>query len=386
MTAKREPEQELPSIDYGIFLICTLLSVFSCLLLASLYLHGQIQARAVVMQLIALVLGFGAAVFLAKIHYHIMVKLVPLLVFLGILLMLLLKVPGLAYMPEGSDDLAWIRIGYFSMQPSETLKIIFIYTFSLHLAAVWDRVSRFPVFLGLCVHGAVPTLLVINTGDLGSALVVFLIFALMVYAAGLSRWLLALGVLLLAAAVPVIWKLLPDYLQMRFKIAWHPELDAAGAGYQQYRGIVALQSGGWKGNGLFSSGYVDVPECYNDFIFTYIGQKFGFLCCIGVMVLLTLLMIWILSVAAQARDPLGRSLCIGVFAMLFSQTIINLGMVLCLIPVVGITLPFLSAGGTSMCVCFAGVGMVMSVHRYHPKPKRKPVRPTDPQSKREVTP
>ncbi len=374
MSAKQHPKQDLPAVDYGIFFIAILLSAFSCLLLVMLYLSGEIQVRAVVMQVMALVLGFGLAIGLSNVHYHLMVKLIPFLVVTGVALVLLLKVPGLAYMPEGSDDLAWIRVGYFSMQPSETLKIIFIYTFSIHLAAVWEKINRFWVFLTLCLHGAIPTFLVVDTGDLGSALVVFLIFAWMLYAAGISRKLLALGVLCLAFAAPVVWHFLPDYLQTRFKIAWRPELDSLGAGFQQYRGIMALQRGGWTGIGSAKEAYVSVPECYNDFVFSYIGQRFGYVCCAAVIVLLTILLIWILSVAAQAKDPLRRSLCIGVFAMIFSQTVINLGMVLCLIPVVGITLPFVSAGGTSMCVCFAGIGMVMSVHRFQPIPVRRNVR------------
>lgn len=367
----RTPSKRSPGkTDWLALCICGVLSGLSVVVLLSAYVRELASARTVWMQLAAGMAGFFGAYLLSHIDYRKMLKFCPLFAILALGLVFLLKVPGMAYMPDGSDDLAWIQFGGFSLQPSELLKPVFIYTLSLHLSKVQKSINRFGTFLLLCVHGAVPTLLIMDTGDYGSALVFFFIFVVMMFAADLNRRFLLIGLAGLVVLTPIVWTLLPDYLQNRFEVAWHPELDATGMGYQQYQGRLALSSGGITGQGLFSdASLIAVPEGHNDFIFSYIGQTLGLLGCVFVVFAFALLFSRILLTAGYAREETGAYLCVGVFGMLFAQAVINIGMVLCIIPVVGLTLPFLSAGGTSMVSCYTTIGMAMSVFRYG-RPKK----------------
>ena len=351
--------------DKLMLLICVVISAFSCLLMFSIYRAGFGSLRIVVMQSFCAALGLFATLVLSTIDYKTIVKMWPIMVGVAVALVLALKIPGLAYKPPGSDDWAWIRIAGFSFQPSEVLKLVFIYTFAYHLSKVKHKINFFSTFVLLCVHGAVPTLLIMDTGDYGSALVFFAIFIVMMFAAGLSWKLIAIGLVGLGAAAPFVWKILPDYLKERFQVAWNPSLDMLGQGYQQYRGQVALGSGKLTGRGLFAEDLYNVPECYNDFIFSYIGQTLGFIGCMVTVFLLVVLMVKILFTAKKSKDDLGMLICCGVFAVIMFQTIINIGMVLCVFPVIGITLPFISYGGTSLVISYLSIGMVLGVYRHN---------------------
>ena len=350
-------------IDFGLLLLCIGMAGFGCLMLVSCYAAGWIGLSVVVTQLCAGCLGVLAACLLSRLDYRTAARFWPLLAGGGLVLCLLLLTP-LGYTPPGSDDRAWLRVFGLSLQPSELLKLVFVITFSLHLSRVQERIHTFRQFVLLSLHGGAYTGLVMLQGDYGSATVFLAAFWIMMFAAGLSWKLQAAGTVLLAGAVPLVWMfLLPDYLKERFYVAWHPETDPLGRGYQQYRGQVALGSGQWTGRGLFADGLVSVPEGHNDFIFAHIGQTLGFLGCGVAVAGLVLICAKILWTARQCRDPLGRSLCCGIFAILFYQSLINIGMVLCVIPVIGITLPFLSGGGTSLLISFLGIGLVLEVAR-----------------------
>ncbi|MGI5957925.1 MAG: FtsW/RodA/SpoVE family cell cycle protein [Massiliimalia sp.] len=347
--------------------ICIVISSFSCILMCSVYYAGFTNGnkRIIIMQGLCAVLGLIGAIIVSLLDYQVIVKLWPFFTGAAVLLMLLLFTP-LAYTPEGSDDAAWLRIGFFSFQPSEVLKMAFIYTFSLHLSRVKEKINIFSTFLLLCVHGAIPTLFVMITGDYGSALVFFAIFVVMIFTAGLSWKYMAIGVAGLGIATPIVWNMLPDYLKERFYVAWDPAKDMLDKGYQQYKGQIALGSGELFGRGLFpDENLYYVPECYNDFIFSYIGQTLGFVGCVVTILLLTVLLVKILFTAKKSKDDLGTYICVGVFAVILFQAVINIGMVLCVIPIIGITLPFVSYGGTSLVVSYVSIGMVLGVYRHN---------------------
>lgn len=351
--------------DKLMLFICIVISAFSCLLMYSIYYSGLGSSRIVTMQSLCAVLGLIAAIVVSMLDYHDLVKMWPIMVGVAVALILALKIPGLAYRPEGSDDWAWIRIGSFSFQPSEVLKLVFVYTFSYHLSKVRHKINFFSTFALLCVHGAIPVLLIMDTGDFGSALVFFATFIIMMFVAGLSWKLVVIGLGGIGVAIPLVWKILPAYLKRRFEVAWNPSIDPLGDGYQQYRGQVALGSGQLTGRGLFADHLYSVPECYNDYIFSYIGQTLGFIGCMITVLLLVVLMVKILFTAKKSKDDLGMFICIGVFAIIAFQVVINIGMVLCIFPVIGITLPFISYGGTSLVISYASIGMVLGVYRHN---------------------
>lgn len=355
--------QRWKTTDMWLLGLCVLLSCFGCLMMVSCYAAGFIRFSTVVTQTGAMLLGIVTAVWISLSDFRAAARLWPVWVGIGVLLCLLLWTP-LGYTPAGSDDRAWLRFGSFSLQPSELLKLAFVYTFSLHLSKVQKNLNRLPQFTLLCLHGAAYTALVMVQGDFGSATVFLAMFVVMIFAAGLSLKFLLAGAVMLAAAVPLVWRfVLPGYLKDRFYVAWDPASDPLGSGYQQYKGQVALGSGQWFGRGLFAKGLVDVPEGHNDFVFAHIGQTLGFAGCVATVLMLVLICGKILRVARKSDSLLGSCICCGVFAILFYQSLVNIGMVLCLIPVIGITLPFVSGGGTSLLISFLGIGMVMSVSR-----------------------
>lgn len=358
----------LKELDIFLLLICICCSAVSVICIYSLYNAGQIHSsRAVLIQGGCAVAGVIIAIIISVFDYELLAKLWRVHLPVGILLVVLTYFIGTGGL-EGSDDKAWLDLGFTTFQPSELLKLSFILTFALHLSKVKDDINKLKPFLLLCLHGAIPTLLIVLQGDFGSALVFFAIFVFMMFVAGLSmKWIIVSFFSALAAA-PFIWAfLLPDYLQERFLIAWHPENYLTGfqRGLQQYQGRIALGSGQLTGRGLFNDNLYKVIVQESDFIFSYIGQVFGFAGTISVLLLITVLCVKILITSKLSKDTLGCFICIGVFAMFLFQSIINIGMVLCVVPVIGITLPFFSSGGTSLVVCYMAIGLVCSVYRHN---------------------
>ena len=342
---------------------CLFASSLSLLLLFSIYYNGFIdRPRLVLVQVLATALGVAVAVVISLVDYHSIASLWKIHMPAAIVLTLLTFTP-LGVQREGTDDRAWLNLGITTLQPSELLKLSFIFTFALHLSRVKDHINDVKTFLLLCLHGAIPIGLIVLQGDYGSALVFVFIFVLMMFVAGLSWKLIAIGLAGSGVVAVLSWFfLLEEHHRNRFKIMFNPELDPMGAGFQQMQGRIALGSGQLFGRGLFSHNLLNIPEVYNDFIFAYIGQTLGFVGCIAVCVLLGLICFKVLMVARMSRDELGCYICVGVFATIFFQALVNIGMVLSVMPVIGITLPFLSSGGTSVVMMYISVGMVLSVY------------------------
>lgn len=354
----------LRTVDIWMLILCMACSAVSCICQYGIYKAGfTATSRPFIMQTAMSFAGMAVAFVLANFDYHLMCKLWKFHMPFCYLLVILTFFIGVQ--PEGTDDKAWLDLGFTTLQPSELLKLSFVLTFAMHLAYVKDDIRNIRTLILLCIHGLVPVGLIILQGDLGSAIVFLMIFLVMIFAAGLPIYYIAGGLGALAVGIPVFWKFfLPDYLKNRFAVAFHPELDPLGDGYQQYQGKIAIGSGQLTGRGLFNDEMYSVPECYNDFIFSFIGQAFGFVGCMIVVLLLGGICFKMLHTGIKARDPMGCYICIGVFAIFLTQIVINILMVLCLMPVIGITLPFFSSGGTSVLVCYVAIGMVMSVYRH----------------------
>lgn len=360
----------IKSLDWITVTICLACSVICMSCLFSFYEAGQRSSKVLVVQGAAILLGLVMAMVLSVADYETMIKLWKMHAPLAVGLVLLTFVIGVAPNPDAPTDRAWLSLGITTFQPSELLKLSFILTFSMHLSHVGSRINHVKEFLLLCLHAMFPVGLIIVQSDYGTAMVFMVIFLVMMFAAGLSLKLTAVGILALVAAAPLLWSyLLPDFLKERFLAAQHPELylGGTGKGWQQYLGRIALGSGQLSGRGLTNGNLVNVPEAHNDFIFSYIGQTMGFVGSLLTLLLLTALCVRILMVARMSKDTAGMLICVGVFAMLFFQIVVNIGMVLCIFPVIGVTLPFFSAGGTSAVVSYMAIGLVLSVYRKNKK-------------------
>lgn len=352
--------------DKILILLCFVTTSFGCVavLSSTRYLGNN---RQLITQAVAMVLGLAAALLISAVDYSHYKKWWPLAAGVSLLLVGLTFFIGFA--PAGTDAKAWLMLpGGITFQPAELLKIAFIMTFSVHLSYVGDRINRLIYLIPVLVHGAFPVLLVHFQGDDGTAIVFGVIMLIMLFMAGLkARYFAIMGGLAAVAAPILYFFVLSDYQKNRILSLFNLEADLQGIGYQQWRGRVALANGGVFGQGLFKGPLTqsgNVPESYNDFIFVSIGEELGFIGCLLVVGLLAAICIKIMRTAKQSRDEQGRLLCSGVFAMFLAQIVINLGMCLSLLPVIGVTLPFFSAGGTSLVCLYLGIGMVLSVY-YH---------------------
>ena len=357
------------SIDAGLLFAVTLCSVISTVRIYSISHNKLLEGVGSSYwrtQLISMGMGLIAAVIMSFIDYRKLVKL--WFIFAPAALILVgLTFTSLSYQRAGADDQAWIQIGSFSFQPSEVLKLAFILTFAYHLSRDEEEMNKPLHMLLLCIHALVPIGIVGLQGDYGTAIVFVFIFVFMICSAKISWKYLVTGPFVAAAGIAAMWFFaLDEFHKKRVTILFHPGTDPENIEYQQDLGLMALKSGKIFGKGLFakSSEYVSVPEMHNDFIFTYAGQVFGFLGSVGILIILTYICLKIFADSRVTRDHLGKFICMGAFGLIFSHCIMNIGMVLKTAPVIGVPLPFMSAGGTAMVSMYTIIGLVLSTYSH----------------------
>ena len=219
------------------------------------------------------------------------------------------------------------------------------------------------------------------SGDMGNGLTFFFIFLCMAFVAGFAlRWFVLLFAGSGAAiAASVALGLMPDYMINRFRVLFDHSYDTLGAGWQQTRGLLALGSGGLFGQGYMQgtqtqAGEGSLPARHTDFIFCVCGEELGMIGCLVVIALLAAIIIRVLLVARRAETPFHCYVCVGVAAMLIFQTVVNIGMCLFVMPVIGLTLPFFSYGGSSLLTLYAAMGVVSGIKKRSPV-VRRPGRP-----------
>lgn len=353
--------------DKILLILCFVATTYGCLAVFSAT-HYAGSYRPVIVQSFCMVAGIGAAMFISAFDYDNYLRRWYLAAALGLIPVILTFFIGFA--PEGTDDKAWLNLGFTTFQPSELLKICFIVTFSNHLAKVKRDINKLKVLIPVCVHGAIPILLIFIQGDAGTALVFTVMFICMLMVAGVSWKYFLTAFLAAVVASPIAYFfILNDDHRQRIVNMFDIDGDIQGIGWQQYRGRMALANGGFFGQGYLNGdltqlGKRGVPEGHNDFIFVCIGEELGFLGCFAVLILLTAICFRCLQIAKLSVKNEGKYICVGVFAMLFAQTVINIGMCTSVTPVIGITLPFFSAGGTSLFCLFLGIGLVLNVYMH----------------------
>lgn len=363
---------EKHSIDIGLLFAVTLCAAISSLLIYSIVenkvLDG-IGSSYWKTQLFSMGVGVVGAVIMSFIDYHKLVKLwfiyAP-----AALLLVALTFTSLGYQREGADDKAWLNLGFVMFQPSEIMKLAFILTFSYHLSRDEEEMNKPSHMALLLAHGLLPIGLVGLQGDYGTAIVFAAIFAFMICSANISWKYLLAAPFVIAAGIAAMWFfLLGTEHKKRILILFHPGSDPEYIEYQQDLGLAALKSGGVFGKGLFSGNeeYIAVPEMHNDFIYTYAGQVFGFVGSMGLLIVLMYICLKIFGDSRVTRDHLGKYICMGAFGLVFSHCIMNIGMVLKVAPVIGVPLPFLSAGGTAMISMYAVIGLVLSTYSHRAK-------------------
>lgn len=351
-------------ILWFLVLCCT---VYSSLLLSSVERAGGSFVKT---QIIAAIIGMIIAIIISVIDYEYIARQWWALAIVSIFLFIAVFLFGITV--TGTDDTAWIRLpGGLTFQPSELVKIFFIVTFAKHLEVLTakDKLKTFLGVLSLLLHVGIPVVIIHMQGDDGSALIFFFIMLIMAVVAGVQgRYFVILGSAL-AIGLPLLWHFfLNDEHRNRILALFDLDSNALTTyGYQQYQSKVSIASGEFSGYGLgkgYRTGVGFVPEQENDFIFSVAGEELGFIGTTLILMLLLALIAKVFFIGLDARDNLGKFIAFGMFALLASQTIINIGMVIGLLPVIGITLPFFSAGGTSSMCLYFGIGLVQSVHMH----------------------
>ena len=382
--------------DKVYLLLCIFSSVMACVALSSWAakqgngfavdeLTGQITGigdyRRALVQGVSALIGIVVALLLSNVDYRSLVKVWPVHVALtwGLVLPTLfirnvtVGPLTIGYNAGDTDNYSWYKLGGFTLQPTELAKISFILTFAMHLDMVKNEINEPKTLAKLLAHMAVPVLLVHIQGDDGTAIVFACIGCMMMFVAGLSWRYIAgavcAGITALAVAVGFFPdKVFKNYQYQRIMALFHMDDPAyADITLQQNKGLISIGAGRIFGRGLFNEYHNYVPKAENDFIFSYIAESIGFVGCVLVLGALFAIAIKTLTTGLRSQDKLGTYICTGVFAAMAWQVIINLGMNLAVLPVIGVTLPFFSGGGTSALMMYLCVGLVLSVYMHNKK-------------------
>ncbi len=312
-------------------------------------------------QLSNLGVGLAVMIFVVAIPYQKIYSAAYILYFINIVALLSVLFLGTV----GGGSRRWLSLGPLNFQPSETMKLTLILALSRYCHVKENfgffnfKTLLFPLILILLPAG-----LVMKQPDLGTALLLAAIGVSVLLFHGI-RWqtLSVLGLAFFGALIPV-WQNLKDYQRQRILTFFDPEKDPLGSGYHIIQSKIAVGSGGKWGKG-FTHGTQSqlrfIPEHHTDFAFSVLAEEWGFVGSMVVLGLFALLLLWSLSVSYYARDRFSRLVSFGVMTIIFWQMVINIGMVTGLLPVVGIPLPFISYGGSSVVVILIGLGLIMNV-------------------------
>jgi rod shape determining protein RodA len=349
----------LQNVDWVLIGTGLTFALFSAATLGSLHV-GRAGGTVAMRQLMWFGVGLLALLVVASIDYRRLVRAAPAFYLLGLAALVSVFVIGRTV----SGARRWIVIGSVSVQPSELFKIAFVLMAVWMLTSRWAQpVSRFTLLLLLPVM-AVPFVLIMKQPDLGTALLLVPVLLALLIGAGIPVRLLGGLFLTGLAMMPVAWFLLKDYQRERILVYLDPFRDPLGTAYNVIQAKIAIGSGQLLGKGVAGatqSRLAFLPERHTDFIFAVFAETWGFVGCLILLACYGLLLLRGFDIAASTSEPVGRLLALGATTMLAAQVLINVGMVSGLLPVVGVPLPLMSYGGTSVLCSLMGLGLLVSV-------------------------
>ena len=367
--------------DLVLLLLCLITNTFGVIMISSATNHRG-NLRYIIIQIAAALLGVLFYMLVSSLDAEFMAEhRVALAVFNTFLLVLLIPFGT----DLGSGNKSWLDFPFLpiDIQPAEICKITFIIIMASVMAQYQNSISSWKAIIAMGFHVAllVGTNFVISS-DAGVCLIFVFIFIGMAFSGGVSLlwFLLAGGAVTLG--LPFLWNnFLDEYQRLRFEVLWNPEIDPEGitVRYHSVRSLRSLTGGGWSGQGLYSGIRTqngELPSQHTDFIFSTVGEELGFLGCILVLIMELAIIIRCIQVGKRSPDFLRRMICFGAAAALMFQVFINVGMCLGLTPVIGLTLPFISYGGSSLVTLYSMLGLVSGVHaRPSPRSHERYIRP-----------
>lgn len=349
--------------DWGLLGLSLLLGLLGIIILYSAVTAGASnpQKMLYIKQLIWFCAGLTMMIVSLFFNYKLLERWAPMLYTVCLILLVFVLVAG----KYAGGSRRWLALGPISFQPSELIKVAVIIFLSRYYASHATTLGlSFRRLIKPMVVLAIPFVLIVKQPDLGTAMLVLMIGGSITVFVKIEkrtfRYLL-MGVII---AVPVVWLFLKGYQKQRILTFLNPDRDPLGTGYHIIQSKIAIGSGMMSGKGFMKgtqNALSFLPEQQTDFIFSVLAEEWGFIGSAVLILLFLMLIIWGLNVAQSCREPFGTILAFGITAMIFWQTFINIGMVMGLMPVVGVPLPFISYGGSSVLTMMISIAILMNV-------------------------
>ena len=355
--------------DWVLLILCLVTSGFGMICMASATNAAKFEGnlRYIIIQLAATALGVMAYAIVSSIDVDFMSEHRSLLVAFNMFLLLLL-------IPFGTDNntgnRSWLDLPLipFMIQPAEICKITYVVIMASVMASHQNRISHPISVFHMCYHlGVVVGLNMILSGDAGVSLIFVFIFIGMTFAGGVSLWWFVLAIGAIAVAFPILWQFLGEYQQNRILILFDETIDPLGIN-ERYHYKINLQSltgGGLMGQGLFNGNRTQGGNLFaqhTDYIFSSMGEELGFVGCVVIMLLELAIIARCIYVGIKCQDYMRRVVCFGAASALMFQVLINTGMCIGVMPVIGLTLPLISYGPSSVVTIFGMLGLVSGAH------------------------
>lgn len=347
--------------DFPLLASTIMLALFGIALLFSVSISQDQSLSSFYKQLLFLAFGLGAYLFFSFFDYHTLAKanraiyVVTIIILIGLLL----------FAPNIRGGRRWLPLGLFSLQVAEFAKVVVILGLARLLHLRRGQINSWPRIFWSLLYAAIPAGLIILEPDLGSALVILAVWAGVLLISPIEKKFIIILLALSLTAVGVTWKFfLKDFQRDRILVFIDPELDPKGRGYNVRQAAIAVGNGQLLGNGLGKGAQTQnrfLPEQQTDFIFAASAEQIGFVGSSALLLLFVFLLFRLISVAKRARDDLGMYIAGGTFFLFLCHILVNVGMNIGLLPVTGIPLPFISAGGSSLAVCLITLGIVQNV-------------------------
>lgn len=352
--------------DIVLLILCLCVAGFGLVCIASATAYRDGNFRYIAVQAISIVLGVGAYAFVSSLDLDLLSEhRMSLVIFDCFLLLMLLSPLGT---DNDSGNRSWIDLKIIDLQPAEICKTTFIIIMASVMASHQNNISGIPSVMHMVLHlGLLVGLNMVVSGDAGVSLIFVFIFIGMAFAGGVSLWWFVLAITGIGVALPVLWPFLGTYQQNRILILFDDTIDPQGIN-ERYHYKINLQSltgGGLTGQGLFNGNRTQGGNLFaqhTDYIFSSMGEELGFLGCVLIMVLELAIIARCIYVGIKAQDYMRRLVCYGAASALMFQVMINVGMCIGRMPVIGLTLPFISYGGSSVVTIFAMLGLVSGAH------------------------
>ena len=361
----QQVRQAIRKGDWILLLLCIITTAYGCLIIASAtnYLDSY---RYIVMQIVGAVIGIILFALVSSVDVEFMMEQRLWLVLFNVLILFML-------IPFGETiggNRSWINFPFlpFNIQVAEICKITYILIMASVMTAHKERISSPKSVFTMVFHlGLLFVMNVVLSKDLGVSLIFVFIFIVMAFTGGVSYFWFIAAIAGIAVGFPILWPMLSDYQRLRIEVLFNPALDAAGTGVR-WQGTLSLRSltgGGMTGQGLFNGHRTQngvLTGQHTDFIFSAVGEELGYVGCISILLLLGLIIARCIWVGMRSQDYTRRLICFGAAAALAFQTIINVDMCTGVGPVIGLTLPFISYGATSIVSLYAMLGLVSGVY------------------------